>query len=162
MPKTYRTALGQAIDFDAIRAQNDTAIAVGNMKTNARGDELGPGGKILRTRDQVMKDLYSLKTPVAADENLSVAIQEQQRTANIPQSQGRIAADPIPQDEPVVVPEDSGIDDDDMGEATDEQVATETTDQPLRSSFASSVAKQATVTQKPLPNPKKARGVKRF
>jgi hypothetical protein len=28
--------------------QNEMTVAVGNVKVNARGDELGPGGKIIR------------------------------------------------------------------------------------------------------------------
>jgi len=65
--RIYRTANGKAINLDAIIAQNEESIAVGNMKVNARGDELGPGGRIERTRDKVMSDYYKLNTPVAAD-----------------------------------------------------------------------------------------------
>ena len=54
----YKTALGKPIDMDALRVQQESAVAVGNMKTNARGDELGPGGVVVRTRDQVMKEYY--------------------------------------------------------------------------------------------------------
>jgi hypothetical protein len=28
------------------------------MKVNARGDELGAGGKIVRTREQILQDYY--------------------------------------------------------------------------------------------------------
>jgi hypothetical protein len=55
---TYRTAQGKMINMDSLRVRNEQAIAVGNMKTNARGDELGPGGIVVRTRDQVMKEYY--------------------------------------------------------------------------------------------------------
>lgn len=65
--RVYRTANGKSINIDAIIAQNEESIAVGNMKVNARGDELGPGGKIERTRDKVMSDYYKLNTPVASD-----------------------------------------------------------------------------------------------
>jgi hypothetical protein len=58
MSKVYRTAQGKAINMDALRVQNEKVIAVGNMKINAAGDELGPGGVITRTRDQVMKEYY--------------------------------------------------------------------------------------------------------
>ena len=57
--QTYRTAQGKPIDMDALRVRNEATVAVGNMKTNARGDELGPGGIVVRTRDQVMKEYYS-------------------------------------------------------------------------------------------------------
>lgn len=58
-----RTAKGQMIDVEALRLQSENTIAVGNMKVNARGDELGPGGKIVRTREQVMADYYKLQSP---------------------------------------------------------------------------------------------------
>lgn len=67
MGKTYRTALGKVIDMDNLRLANEETIAVGNMKVNARGDELGPGGKIVRTRNQVMDEYYKLNTPMPID-----------------------------------------------------------------------------------------------
>lgn len=65
--RVYTTANGRRINMDSIIAQNEESIAIGNMKVNARGDELGPGGKIERTKDQVMQDYYKLNTPVATD-----------------------------------------------------------------------------------------------
>lgn len=65
--RVYKTANGRQINIDAIIAQNEESIAVGNMRVNARGDELGPGGKIERSREKVMADYYKLNTPVAAD-----------------------------------------------------------------------------------------------
>ena len=44
MGKTYRSMQGRQIDMEKLRAQNELMPAVGNMKVNARGDELGPGG----------------------------------------------------------------------------------------------------------------------
>lgn len=63
MKKTYRSALGKSVDIDQLRLSNEEIIAVGNMKVNARGDELGPGGEVVRTRNQVMNDYYRLNTP---------------------------------------------------------------------------------------------------
>ena len=67
MPKTYRTANGKTVNMDALMAMNEQAIAVGNMDVNARGDKLGPGGRVVQTKDQVMSDYYKLNTPVAED-----------------------------------------------------------------------------------------------
>jgi hypothetical protein len=65
--RVYKTANGRTINIDAIMAQNEESIAIGNMRVNARGDELGPGGRIERTREKVMADYYKLNTPVASD-----------------------------------------------------------------------------------------------
>ena len=58
MGRTYRTMQGKAIDMDKLRSQNELTPAVGNMKVNARGDEIGPGGKIVRTREQIVSSYY--------------------------------------------------------------------------------------------------------
>jgi hypothetical protein len=57
MPK-YRTMQGKEIDMDKLIAQNELMPAIGNMKVNARGDELGPGGQIVRKREAVMAEYY--------------------------------------------------------------------------------------------------------
>ena len=56
--KTYRTMRGKAIDMDLLQQRNELTPAVGNARVNARGDELGPGGKIIRKKEQVIKDYY--------------------------------------------------------------------------------------------------------
>lgn len=56
--KVYRTANGKSIDMDLLRQRNELTPAVGNARVNARGDELGPGGQIIRTREQVLQDFY--------------------------------------------------------------------------------------------------------
>jgi hypothetical protein len=56
--KVYRTMLGKEVDMDALLAKNETAPAVGNVKINARGDELGPGGEIIRMREDIVNEYY--------------------------------------------------------------------------------------------------------
>jgi hypothetical protein len=67
MKRVYTTANGKQINLDALIAQNESTIAVGNMKVNARGDQLGPGGRVETGKNQVMQDYYKLNTPVAVD-----------------------------------------------------------------------------------------------
>lgn len=54
----YRTMQGKEIDLEKLMRQNELIPAVGNMKVNARGDELGPGGKIVRKREDVVAEYY--------------------------------------------------------------------------------------------------------
>lgn len=56
--KTYTTANGQMIDMDLLRQRNELTPAVGNARVNARGDELGPGGRIVRKREDILADFY--------------------------------------------------------------------------------------------------------
>lgn len=65
MSKIYRSAMGKPVDMDVIRLSNEKTIAIGNMNTNAQGDELGPGGKVVKTRAQIMQEYHKLNTPVA-------------------------------------------------------------------------------------------------
>jgi hypothetical protein len=65
MAAIHKTAMGNSIDMDMLRLANEGVIAVGNMRTNARGDELGPGGKIVKTRAQLMTEYHQLHTPTA-------------------------------------------------------------------------------------------------
>ena len=56
--KQYRSMQGKSIDMDLLRQRNELTPAVGNVRVNARGDELGPGGKIIKKREEVLRDYY--------------------------------------------------------------------------------------------------------
>ena len=61
MPSVYRTALGKQIDIDKVRLMNEETVAIGNMRVNARGDELDRNGQVKKTKDQVMAEAYNRK-----------------------------------------------------------------------------------------------------
>jgi len=71
--KTYTTMQGKQIDMDLLRKKNELTPAVGNARVNARGDELGPGGKIIRKREQVIKDYYKGSMPVSEEPAVTVS-----------------------------------------------------------------------------------------
>jgi hypothetical protein len=48
MGRVYTSMQGKQIDMEKLQLRNELAPAIGNMKVNARGDELGAGGKIVR------------------------------------------------------------------------------------------------------------------
>ena len=52
--QVYRSMQGKEVDMHKLVMQNEMTVAVGNIKVNARGDELGPGGKIIRKREDVL------------------------------------------------------------------------------------------------------------
>jgi hypothetical protein len=58
MKNIHRTMLGKEIDMDKLLARNETMPAIGNIKVNARGDELGPNGQIIRKREDIVGDYY--------------------------------------------------------------------------------------------------------
>lgn len=127
MANVRRTAMGDGIDMDMLRLANENTIAVGNMKVNARGDQLGPGGKVIKTRAQVMSEHHALNmsTQLAThdDEILESAPTQEfvQPTTNVLQ--------PVAVDEPI---------------AESESIPSYT---KPRGSFAEAVAGQTEVSQ---------------
>ena len=65
--KMYRTMQGRMVDIEKLRAANETVQAVGNMNVNARGDEIGPGGQVIRPKDKVIQNYYEAPKGVADD-----------------------------------------------------------------------------------------------
>ena len=66
----HRSMRGVVVDMEKLTKQPELMPAIGNMKVNARGDELGAGGKIVRRREEIVAEYYSkpVKGTVAADE----------------------------------------------------------------------------------------------
>lgn len=64
MGKIYRTAQGRSLDMESLRLQNELVPALGNMRVNARGDQLGPGGQIVKTREMIMDEFYKTRPSV--------------------------------------------------------------------------------------------------
>ena len=65
--KMYRTMQGRMVDIEKLRGANENVQAVGNMKVNARGDVLGPGGTIVKPKEKVMKEYYETPKGRAQD-----------------------------------------------------------------------------------------------
>jgi len=71
--KLHKSANGKIVDMDLLRQKNELTPAVGNVRVNARGDELGPGGKIIRKREDIMNEYYANnpgvkeETPISQD-----------------------------------------------------------------------------------------------
>jgi hypothetical protein len=60
MSNIHKTARGATIDMNKLKLQNERVIAVGNSGQNVRGDEVR-GGKIVRTREQIMQEHYAIR-----------------------------------------------------------------------------------------------------
>lgn len=50
---TYR---GTIIDMDLLKFQNQNNVALGNARMNARGDKIGSGGTIIKTREELLRE----------------------------------------------------------------------------------------------------------
>jgi hypothetical protein len=66
--KQYKSMTGKVVDMDLLRQRNELTPAVGNARVNARGDELGAGGRIIKKREDVMKEYYNNNPQAVVDE----------------------------------------------------------------------------------------------
>lgn len=152
MTKIYKTARGKTIDMDKVKLANETVNAVGNMKVNARGDKLGPGGQVIAGRNQVMDQVYAVnpapssrRTGGYSPNDPEVYAQQQ---ALIESSRAKELHDLATN---LVQPT-----------SIEPQESTEPAAPAARGSLASSVAKTTVVKQEPMPDPKKSNGPTRI
>jgi len=67
MGKQYRTANGKIVDMSTLVMQNELTPAVGNVRVNARGDEINSRGEITKSRAEIMQEYHKLHTMVPED-----------------------------------------------------------------------------------------------
>ena len=87
-----KTAQGKVLDMEALMAEQPETIAAGNAGVNARGDKLGPGGKIIETVQEAAAAYYednpkAVKTQSIKDDLPSVQADNIGRPADVPQMQ---------------------------------------------------------------------------
>jgi hypothetical protein len=68
--KMYRSMQGKLVDMELLSQANELAPAIGNMRVNARGDELGPGGKIIRKREDIIAEYYENNPNAVPEERM--------------------------------------------------------------------------------------------
>lgn len=56
--EVYRSANGKIVDMGALRLKNEKTRAVGNMKVNARGDEIDERGRVIRKKTEQVNNQY--------------------------------------------------------------------------------------------------------
>jgi hypothetical protein len=67
MVRSVVSMRGKEVDMEKLNLKHETIPAVGNARMNARGDQLGPGGQVVKTREEMLKDYYD-KNPRAPRE----------------------------------------------------------------------------------------------
>jgi len=55
---------GVTIDIDTMRRENEKAVALGNMRVNAKGDQIGRGGTVIKTADQIARENHRVQSAV--------------------------------------------------------------------------------------------------
>lgn len=113
--KSYRSAMGKNIDMGALISKNETVRAVGNMRVNARGDDIDSHGRIIKPVTSKVNQAYS-KT---------VGNRSGQVVKKNPQPAQKITPDQVKAPEPEIVEEltqhevemEAEFDDDELVEA---------------------------------------------
>ena len=110
--KMYRTMQGRMVDIEKLRGANESTKAVGNMNVNARGDVLGPGGKIVKKKEKVMREYYETPKGRAAQRTVAKPKMPQptpQPTPQPRQVETKVLNKPVQQAKPKTQPK-TGID----------------------------------------------------
>jgi hypothetical protein len=68
MGKVHTTMRGKELDMEKLSLRNELTPAVGNVRVNARGDELGEGGKIVKTKEQILAEYHQRNAKKADSE----------------------------------------------------------------------------------------------
>ena len=55
----YKSANGKMVDMGALRQKNERVRAVGNMRVNARGDQVNDENNIVASRGQQINNQYN-------------------------------------------------------------------------------------------------------
>jgi hypothetical protein len=68
MGKVHTTMRGKELDMEKLSLRNELTPAVGNVRVNALGDEIGEGGKIVKTKEQILAEYYQRNAKKADSE----------------------------------------------------------------------------------------------
>jgi hypothetical protein len=77
MSRVYKSARGKMIDIDQVKLANEDTVAVGNMRVNARGDQLGAGGQVVAGRNEIQDQVHAVdEAPYSPNDPATHAAQE--------------------------------------------------------------------------------------
>lgn len=101
--KERKSMRGVSVDLGKLMAQQEKNIAVGNTKSNARGDQLGRAGRVIKSADEISREHYNRNNPravkqtsIKVDDDIKAQIEAAQ------ENKGQVKDD---WDEPVPTPE---------------------------------------------------------
>ena len=111
---------GVEIDLAKLMARQEKNITIGNTKTNARGDQLGKGGRIVKSADELAREHYNRNDPKAVVQG---GIKTDDDTPEIRQTRVEEVEKPVEDDwqepvseptpEPTKEPEPKAVEEDD-------------------------------------------------
>lgn len=55
---------GATIDMASLARENENSPAIGNMRVNAKGDQLNHNGSVAKTAEQIARESHSMKSAI--------------------------------------------------------------------------------------------------
>lgn len=74
----HRTARGREFNMQAFASNQGDKVAVGNSGRNARGDLLGPGGKVIATKQEIANRVHDSMTGPTGSKKVKLNPMEQE------------------------------------------------------------------------------------
>ena len=101
--KERKSMRGVSVDLGKLMAQQEKNIAVGNTKSNARGDQLGRAGRVIKSADEISREHYNRNNPRAVKQTTIKVDDDIKSQIEAAQEDKEDIVDDW--DEPVVTPE---------------------------------------------------------
>ena len=108
----FKSMRGVEVDMAKLMARQEKNITIGNTKSNARGDQLGKGGRIVKSADELAREHYNRNDPKAvvqggikADADTPEILQTRVEEIAKPKEEDFTNPPPKPEPKPATVPE---------------------------------------------------------
>lgn len=158
-PKSMR---GVSVDLGKLMSQQETNIAVGNTKSNARGDKLGRGGRVVKGASEIAREHYNKNNPRAVMQT-SIKVDDEEVKKQIEEAKAN--PDPVVDDweEPTATEtaKQEIADIMEAAEAAVEESVDEEEDEWVEDADGNFVKKSELENDEPVSTPKKSRSRKR-
>ena len=102
--KERKSMRGVTVDLGKLMAQQEKSISVGNTKSNARGDQLGRAGRVVKSAAEIAREHYNQNNPNAVKKT-SLKIDDADMDAKLEEARAAAEAAATEEDdweEPVV------------------------------------------------------------
>ena len=107
----FKSMRGVEVDMTKLMSRQEKNITIGNTKSNARGDQLGKGGRIVKSADELAREHYNRNDPKAvvqggikADTDTPEILQTRVEEIAKPQEEDFTNPPPKPEPKPATVP----------------------------------------------------------
>ena len=158
-PKSMR---GVSVDLGKLMSQQETNIAVGNTKSNARGDKLGRGGRVVKGASEIAREHYNKNNPRAVMQT-SIKVDDEEVKKQIEEAKAN--PDPVVDDWEEPTPTETAkqeiADIMEAAEAAVEESVDEEEDEWVEDADGNFVKKSELENDEPVSTPKKSRSRKR-